>query len=302
MSGRRRQILRVAGWAAAVLGAALVLARVSVRDRLPGFSILFYAAPPLVPSVLFGFAGSAGLALGQRRLARGAAVAALACLAWLLAGHLACRPQADAPLRVLVWNSGRGIRGWDGIAALLAREKPDLVLLGEAGKNDVGVVRAALPAHDWRWPGGGLAAAVRGRILEATSFTIGPGSAASVLRVEIDGRRLTVLLADLWADPFYDRAEVFARLNVMRRGADLVAGDFNTPGGSVHFDAWRRDLVHAFDAAGRGWDATWPWPLPLLAIDHLWCGPRVTPRRCRLVASPASDHRAVVADVELRPD
>lgn len=302
MSGRRSRILRAAGWAAAVLGAALLVARVSVRDRLPGFAILYYAAPPLVPSVLFGVAATAGLALGTRRLARGATVAALACLAWQLAGHLACRPQADAPLRVLLWNSGRGAGGWEGIVALLARETPDLALLGEAGKGENDVLRAALPSHDWRSLGDGLAVAARGRILEATTFKLGPGSAAAVLKAEIDGRRLTVLLADLWADPFYDRAEIFARLNVMRRGADLVAGDFNTPGDSVHFDAWRGDLVHAFDAAGRGWDATWPWPVPILAIDHLWCGPRVTPRRCRLVASPASDHRAVVADVEVAPD
>lgn len=302
MNGRRSRALRTAAWAAAGAGAALVLARLLVRDRLPLFSTLHYAAPPLVPAALFLVAAAAAAGLGVRRPALAAGAAGLACLAWQLAAHACWRPQTDGPLRVLSWNAGRGAGGWDGIAALLAREAPDLALIGEAGKDDVPVLRASLPSHEWRRPGGGLAAAVRGRIHEATAYGLGPGSTAAVLRVEIDGRRLTVVLADLAADPFHDRSEAFARLNVLRAGADVVAGDFNTPGDSAHFDPWRRELVHAFAAAGRGWDATWPWPVPLLAIDHVWCGPRVVPRRCRHVASPSSDHRAVVADLELQPD
>lgn len=302
MGERARKALRVAAWGLAAAGAAVVAARWLIRDRLPIFSAIYYAAPPLVPSILFLVAGAAALALGRRRTAIAAGAAGFACIAWQLAGHLAYRPQSDGGVRVLSWNAARGVGGWDGIAGVLARENPDLALLGEAGKDDNPVLRAALPSHDWRRLGEGLAAAVRGRILEATTHRLGAGSAAAVLRVEVEGRRLTVLLADLSADPFYDRSEVFARLDVLRTGADLVAGDFNTPGDSVHFDGWRKDLAHAFDAAGRGWDATWPWPIPLLAIDHVWCGRRVVPRRCRHVSSPASDHRAVVADVEMRSD
>ncbi len=53
-------------------------------------------------------------------------------------------------------------------------------------------------------------------------------------------------------------------------------------------------------AAGTGWGNTYPAPLPVLRIDHLYATRHFTPVRCRAVTTRHSDHRMVVADFLLK--
>jgi endonuclease/exonuclease/phosphatase (EEP) superfamily protein YafD len=84
----------------------------------------------------------------------------------------------------------------------------------------------------------------------------------------------------------------------------LVLGDFNAT--LDHHDL--RDLlgdggyVDAADAAGAGYDTTWPagrrFP-PEITIDHVLVDPRVRVRDVSVHTVPRSDHRALVAALEL---
>ena len=60
--------------------------------------------------------------------------------------------------------------------------------------------------------------------------------------------------------------------------------------------------VDAADATGEGFRTTWPagrhFP-PEIAIDHVLVDPRIAPRDVIVTAVPGSDHRAVIADLEL---
>jgi endonuclease/exonuclease/phosphatase (EEP) superfamily protein YafD len=110
---------------------------------------------------------------------------------------------------------------------------------------------------------------------------------------------MVVVGVDVGANPLRPRGRAFEPLDALlaRVKPDLVLGDFNTPRDSVFFEAWRSaGYRHAFEAAGNGTDLTWPMPLPVLSLDHVWSGPRLAPRSCRHVGSWASDHRAVVAE------
>lgn len=75
-------------------------------------------------------------------------------------------------------------------------------------------------------------------------------------------------------------------------------GDFNTPRESSHFRQLRKPMTHAFETAGRGLADTWPVPIPVLSLDHIWTTPGLRVVQCRLGGGVA-DHRPVMADLAL---
>ena len=285
------QRLGTAG-AAATLFALVV--RLLLRDRVPYLAALVYGAPPIL---LAGgaLACAAAWALARRRrLALAALAAAFACGAWQAGVSRFSRPSTPGELRLLLWNVEHGLAGWDRVAAEIAARDADVVALVEA---DGGAAQAP-PGWAWQWIDRGLALGVKGRILSADIVPLGDSSRAAVVRLEVRDRPLTAILVDIGANPLRPRGLAFGPLDDLRRRVrpDLVLGDFNTPRDSVHFDAWRGELTHAFEAAGSGWDLTWPAAIPVLSIDHVWCAPSLVPTSARHVGSATSDHRAVVVD------
>ncbi|MGH7455080.1 MAG: hypothetical protein ACRENG_27240, partial [bacterium] len=67
---------------------------------------------------------------------------------------------------------------------------------------------------------------------------------------------------------------------------------------SVLFESFRQYLNHAFESGGSGFAETWPIPLPVLAIDHIWVSKKIKVISCNLNWSRLSDHRPVEASIE----
>jgi vancomycin resistance protein VanJ len=276
---------------AAVLWLAALLARLLLRDRVPYVAALVYATPPLILGVgALAVAGSWAWAR-RRRWALAFLALGLACGAWHAGVSRRRQPEAKGDLRVLLWNVSRGQAGWDRLAADIEAPSADLVFLVEADGG-----RPGLLAGTWRWIDAGLAVGGRGTILSAEIVPLGPGSRAVVVKIDLRGRPVSAILVDVGANPLRPRGLAFGPLDVLRRRVkpDLILGDFNTPRDSVHFDAWRGELAHGFEAAGEGWDATWNF---VLCIDHVWCAPSLRPVHVRHVWRPTSDHAQVVAEV-----
>lgn len=281
-----------------VFVAISVLVRVSLQDSVPFLAALYYGVPPAVGCVLLSVAGGAWLLLGRARLAGGVLSAVFLMAAWQAGLSWFSHDGNSGDLRVLSWNTQRGIRGWDLLGGEVEAFDADVVCLVEA-QGAMKKLPQALPGYAWRWFPEGLAAGLRGTIRESEYLDFGREGRAAVIKAVVKGRPLTLILVDLEPDPFNPRGAGFKRLDALRArvNPDLIAGDFNTPRDSVLFNPWRRELRHAFETAGNGMDATWPMPFPVLSIDHVWCGPRFVPRACRHEGSGASDHRAVVAHV-----
>ena len=85
----------------------------------------------------------------------------------------------------------------------------------------------------------------------------------------------------------------------------IVAGDFNAT--LDHRELRRvlgRGLVDAADATGDGLKTTWPAGRrlpPEITIDHVLIDPRIAARAVSVHTIPRSDHRAVIATLELPP-
>ncbi len=103
-----------------------------------------------------------------------------------------------------------------------------------------------------------------------------------------------------------DRVRERAALAVAQ-GPTLVLGDFNATRDHEPLRAvLRAGLRDAAEAAGSGWQPTWPtryresWLRPLVAIDHVLISAEYDAIRTHTVEVSDTDHLAVVATLRLR--
>src|SRR5687767_1812705 len=123
----------------------------------------------------------------------------------------------------------------------------------------------------------------------------------SLIEARLNNQVFDILLVDLDAHPDKSRAPAFERINALiEANADrplLVMGDFNTPLNSKNFAGIRAKLKHAFETAGEGLSETWPVPVPVLGLDHIWYSPKIRVGRCQHRWTLVSDHLALEAEV-----
>lgn len=78
----------------------------------------------------------------------------------------------------------------------------------------------------------------------------------------------------------------------------ILAGDFNSPPRGHFYSGLARDLNDAFAYSGNGTGYSFPASTPLLRIDYVWTrGAKA--RRAFVGETSASDHRPLIADVEV---
>jgi endonuclease/exonuclease/phosphatase (EEP) superfamily protein YafD len=87
----------------------------------------------------------------------------------------------------------------------------------------------------------------------------------------------------------------------------IIAGDFNFTGSTLQANAIARSGFHdAFDEAGSGRGATWPVNgvfryLPGIRLDHIFLSQNLHCRRIETGNGYGSDHRPLIAELELLP-
>ena len=79
----------------------------------------------------------------------------------------------------------------------------------------------------------------------------------------------------------------------------LLMGDFNNPPRGRFHRHLKARLTDAFAQGGLGNGFSFPARLPVMRIDYIWLGRAMRARRAYTVATGASDHLAVVADLEV---
>ena len=293
-----------------VLVFALWLVGAVLRDATRWTGLCFYLPSPVVAAALLAGAATAR-AHGRARAARIlAALAVLPLAAILLLEHRWWRrPQearGGAPvLRVLHWNVYRGSAGWDRAREEILRIRPDLLVLSEPPyEPHVRRLAAGLGgAYSVVRPGPFV---VMGRgaidVVPATPRPRRRGLVTATLAWTCEDVRVRVLLADLPSSVLVRRDPLLREvLRLARRErADLVVGDFNAPRRSRAIARLPRGWAHAYEAAGSGWSATWPMPLPLLDLDQCLVGPRLAAVRYELGWVQASDHRSQLLDLSPR--
>lgn len=214
------------------------------------------------------------------------------------------RPSREDSLRFVYWNAARGKLGIDRIAASLAADRPDICLLSESPKGeDLERVAEAVIESGHSERVSSLALISRFPIRSQERIPLEKGRLV-FWQLELDRGPLGLLAVDLKSNPFVNRAVPLKQISdwLDLQNLDyptIVAGDFNTPRDSVHFYGIRKNYSHPYENVGRGWPYTWPFPLPLWSVDHIWVSHEIAPVSYGLKPTSCSDHLKQVLDFTL---
>lgn len=255
----------------------------------------------------------------RRRLLAGWAVLVLAGTAWFTLPYGPDTTTARGPvverLRVLAANVEFG-EATTALTEAVRRERPRIVYVSECDRACAGALTSALATalpHRTVVDGEGSTGSL---ILSAHPLTPRPPIPAAMgmpgATARIGGRDVELRLAHplppvpgqvgLWKSEL-GRVEDFAAAH-RDSGPVLLAGDFNASQDHASFravlDAGR--LHDAARLAGAARTPTWPRELsvpPFVQIDHVLVSDDFRVRGVRFLDLAGSDHRAVLADLDL---
>ncbi|HEY4259686.1 MAG TPA: endonuclease/exonuclease/phosphatase family protein [Schlesneria sp.] len=274
--------------------------------------MFYYATPNVVIGVGALFSGWIGL---RFRSPRGTLVFFLTWLMiflsiicfseWALVEFRWNSKDADADsIKIVFWNVGRGhIASWERIAKQVCDFDADVIALTEATADEVQTREyweAYLPEYAVYPLQEGLILMTKGKAVELLADTTGGLCDFRHLNVAVGRDNFDIILADVPASILLPRRKpitaLYSRIKT-QAVPTMMIGDLNTPPSSVWFDEWRQNWTRAWDAAGSGYQPTWPQPLPVLALDHIWGNKGITFQRCRCGWSSCSDHRPVITHI-----
>ncbi|MEJ2862336.1 endonuclease/exonuclease/phosphatase family protein [Actinomycetospora flava] len=327
----RRPVVRVVGvvLVPVVLAALVLLPDLVGLDRHLPFAV-FTALRPALTVAGAVLVAVVGLVLVVRRRARAAGVAGLIGVAVVVAVAAAfvvpraipgaAPPPGGTPLTVLEFNAFEGKADVGALASLVRRERPDLVVLPEAGERFRARIAALLPEYRSWTNVPARAADVRGitvlsspRAGDVTARTISdaPGSPTDTRYpwAEVTGGILgpvrlgavhVVSIVPGWVS--YWPGELAQMQRWCSAGPALVVGDFNATPDHSAFRAGTRGCDDAATERGESLTGTWFAGVPRALgaqIDHVLTtgGPRA--REVEVLDIPGSDHRALLARLVL---
>lgn len=283
-----------------------------IRDRSDALSVFYYATP----AILIGAGALITAWIGGRlqspkgsfayRINRTMALVAIFCFGeWAVVDFRwnANEVTRDS-IKVVFWNVGRGhIATWERIAKQVQDFDADVIALTEATSDEVQTRdywKSRLPEYSVYPLQEGLILLTKGSAVERLADSTGGLCDYRQLSVTAGRYNFDIILADVPASVVLLRRKpitaLYSRIKTQAIPT-LMMGDLNTPPSSVWFDEWRHDWTRAWDAAGSGYQSTWPQPLPVLALDHIWGNRGITFQRCRCGWSSCSDHRPVIANI-----
>lgn len=307
--------------------------RVTLRDRVTGLATLYYATPPpilavlcVLASILLGWGGHC-FHLRARRTIRGLSIvsllAAAGFLAWFRQAHwysnsgssaapgIASAAQAakgNSGARLLFWNMSGGSRGLAWVADVIRSYDADVVGLVESrpsGEWTLNWWARSFPEYRMRGLAEGITLLSRFPIERVECGKLSGMGLWGSARVAHPSTPMTLIVVDVWHDLHRSRGPALdalaERVEAFEGEPLVILGDFNTPPESVHFERLRRTFSNVFEMYGDGCNATWPTPIPLLALDQVWCSQRLEAVRCGIGWTLASDHCPIWAELKSRP-
>ncbi|MBN1591360.1 MAG: hypothetical protein JW888_17740 [Pirellulales bacterium] len=279
------------------------------RDATQISELAFYFPSPVLLALLVGIAFWAWR--GKRR---GAAAFVLtlavapAVFVFGVENHFFAGAPAGSTgptIRLVHWNVFHGAFGRTGVWKETLKEKADFYVISEPGDMDVDLLARQLGNDYSARRVAYMAIVARGRLQKPHWVAYGSGLVVYSVRWTFSNQQCNVFVVDLASDVLMPRDPRLRRLVrlIHQYQPDLVVGDFNAPRRSLALSSLPSGYAHAYDVAGSGWSYTWPFPVPVYAIDQCILGRRVVPARYRLVTSLYSDHRRQVLDFTMtEPD
>jgi vancomycin resistance protein VanJ len=292
-----------------------LLLRLTIRDRLHPWALIYYVTPIpalLVWLVIAGLLWRKGSkpVVPRRRIsiARLNLIAICVLTFWVYQSEFVERAQTKRPddFQIVFWNTARVPFGVARVAAQLRSWNSPVVGLVEANTffpKTVELWQQELSDYQIATTHFGGLIAVKGTVKTQVCHALLPSSWCEQFDVTVDGRDFTLLLVDISAELKLTRRQPLQELaELAEQLADrpvIIMGDFNTPDDSALLAPLREHCRLAFRERGTGYAATWPMPLPVLTLDQVWINKRVTVSHSQYRWSLYSDHRPLISSISL---
>jgi len=294
----------VGGFALLALG---IFLRFTDYDREAWLLAWRYAAQWPVLAVLSAAVAAISFTSGRRWFGGIATVACLACVgAWVVSSwqRNEQRDLGRGAARFVYWNVAGPRERLAGAIARAHSFDADFLAIGEAAsesEDELAQWRRAFDGYTVLRLRGEMLIATRALVRLTRYGSLRRKGRYNIVELELRGQPLRVLVVDFDADATRSRRDAFEALReVTDANTDqplIVMGDFNTPTDSPHFEMLRGTLRDAWPMAGCGLSETWPVPVPMLRLDHVWISASLRPSAFRMDWSLLSDHRAQVLDL-----
>lgn len=281
--------------------------RYGIRDRVPMLAAVFYALPPLIIVMLFAM--SSGLSLlppcRRRRGQISGLLTVVAIGVWIQTDFVWAKAddQAAPSFRVVLWNLARPSGTDTSFIPALQETDAQILFLVESGGQTMDRQRfweSHFPDHHVRLFASQMTLLSKYPIASVRCTAVGEGTWIAECDLVLPEETLSVVAVDVVSVPCSGRRRPLDRIRAIagsKRRPVLVLGDFNTPHTSVLFEEFRRSFSHAFEESGGGLITTWPYFLPVLALDHIWLSEKLVPVRTTLRRTHYSDHAIVISDI-----
>lgn len=239
--------------------------------------------------------------------------------------HFPITSPSTSNLRIMTYNIHCGTRGISGIAEVVKSAKPDILCLQESialGRNPDPVENLRKYLKGWDMIRAGDIAILSRFPIESRKVYIMPVTVRrAILKavINVNGHRVSVfnvhfatamkphslmrrknMLPEYIAETARARSiQAWYLLDWVGKTSSpvIIAGDFNTPPRGRIYRRIEHSYRSAFALAGWGTGCTFRSDMPLLRIDHIFVGNRLSVIDCKALKTQASDHRPLIARV-----
>ncbi|MGB0981891.1 MAG: endonuclease/exonuclease/phosphatase family protein [Winogradskyella sp.] len=195
---------------------------------------------------------------------------------------------------IVLWNiAEEKNKNLDYLKQKIKIEEPETLLFVEAFHNvrDSAYFYSQLKSYNVKCLAGSIIVASKHKIdyvkyvKEVSNFKF------CHIKLHSEKKPLEIIIVDVYARPTHNRKDAlhkiisYAELN----NIDIIAGDFNTPYESVHFNTYE-DNYQSLRKFQNGFSATWPFGLPLLELDQIWIKKSLKPIALKKHKTINSDH------------
>ena len=201
--------------------------------------------------------------------------------------------QSNQPAKLISWNIARDRTASEEIAGFVNRHESEIYIFIEFDKQKKKEAKKLnlnnlLPNYTIHRRSGNMAMMVKSEF-EFTRLDSLNDRYNYFNIVEANGIKYAIVDIGSW--PFKNRAKPFKMLDdlVLKYDVDIIAGDFNTPYNSVHFDA----LLQKYNCGNtdfRYHRETFPSCLPLVSLDNILISKRYLITKYQPEKNCLSDH------------
>jgi endonuclease/exonuclease/phosphatase family metal-dependent hydrolase len=269
--------------------------------------------PPFVLGAIALFGTIALIALKKYRSSFVLLFVGMLCWVWWVSSCYYSNPESNAnpDIKLLSWNiQKKTSEKTDEAVRIIKENDPDifsLIELGEGGNALLKKLKVMLPDYSLALIDDCILIGAKGAIKTSKLIYAGDDDFGRYVRAEllVYGREILVYFVDMGSSPHHPResalADIFSDAMAEDKKSSLIMmGDFNTPYDSLWFEAYKKQFKNAFAESGKGFMESWPLPLCLLTIDHIWCGRNLKPVNAKLLNNSISDHKIAVSGFHIK--